>query len=471
MKPTRSLPACVLILACLITWPLFAGGSGGDHQDDGHSSSRLTDEHIPLRPELVPDRPPPLIEWGEPFLGTGTLAPGFELGTGAVWQPSLYVFGTLRAAVQSNGYNAALGDARVTEAAARLDLFANLQLSGSERLVLGFRNLDQDGSFTRHVFDSEVPTIEDGSESELNADIRSLFFEGDFGEIFPNLSPRDFKPLDIGFSIGRQPLFFQEGILVNDSIDGVGLTWNSLQPRKTANYRTTFFYGWDNVDRNNLTQHTGDLIALFTAIDYKPSTVEVDVAYSLAEDGFDDMMAFGISAIQRLGLVNSSFRVLGSRIDDDNDDNDGYLLFSELSWTPHHTHDLAYVTTFWAIDTYTPIASGSGNGGALARAGISYAGVSLANYGAPLSPTASNVAGAALGYQKFMAHNRQQLLVEVASRFGTRDSVTNEFSLTTRYQAAFGRRFVVVLDGFANLIEAFDREAHFGARLELQVRF
>ena len=44
------------------------------------------------------------------------------------------------------------------------------------------------------------------STDELNGELVSLFFEGDFGEIFPNLSRDDFSATDVGFSVGRQPL-------------------------------------------------------------------------------------------------------------------------------------------------------------------------------------------------------------------------------------------------------------------------
>ena len=71
-------------------------------------------EHRPVRPtsehaELVGEQP--LVELGEPFLGTGTLKPGFRLPTGAVWQPALLLFGTFRTAVQSSDG----GTGRITE--------------------------------------------------------------------------------------------------------------------------------------------------------------------------------------------------------------------------------------------------------------------------------------------------------------------------------------------------------------------
>ncbi len=445
------------------------GAHQGARKRHGKHSSRLSDEPVPLRRDLVPDRPKPILELGEPFLGTGVLDPGFRLPTGAVWQPALIVFGTLRTAVQSNGYSPTLGDARTTEGVSRLDLFGNLALSGSERLVLGFRNLDKDGSFTGHIFESD--TLEEGGTDALNADVSSLFFEGDIGEIFPNLSPRDFAPTDIGFSVGRQPLFFQEGMLINDSIDGLGMTFNSLQPRNTSNWRTTVFYGWGNADRNGVNADTGQLFAVLTSMDRQKSTVEVDLAYSTGEDAADPLAAFGISAVQRLGFLNSSFRILGSKIDNDAPKNEGLLLFSELSYTPHGTRNLVYCNSFWAVDNYTPVAIGAGFGGALGRAGINFAGVGIGAYGAPLSPAARDVAGSAFGYQFFFDETRKQLLVELAARVGLEDDIKDQYGLTARYQMAMGRHFVWILDAFVNRQERFDNDNFYGGRLELQVEF
>jgi len=444
----------------------------------GHHSSRLSDKDIPLNVDAVPKRPKPLLELGEPFLGTGTLSPGFTLPTGAVWQPSLIAFGTLRTALQSSILDTEDDEFRTTEVATRLDLFTNLQLSGSERLVFGMRNFDQNGRFTSYVFDSDLPGIEEGGQEELNAEVGTLFFEGDFGEIFPNISPRDFKPTDIGFSVGRQPIFFQEGMLINDTMDGIGLTWNSLQPTKTSNFRSTVFYAWNNVDRNNINLESGNLFAIFNAIDFPKSTVEFDVAHSAGRGGYGDLTAFGISAVQRFGKVNTSFRILGSSLDEDTSSflvpngltGEGALFFSEISWTPHHTHDHAYVTTFWAFDTYHSIANGPGNGGPLGRVGINFAGVGLGTYGSPLSSFASDVAGGAIGYQAFSHDTRRQLIVELAGRFGTRDEIGDQAGVTLRYQVALGRRFAIVLDGSASYFESFDDDTFYGGRVELVVQ-
>ena len=56
----------------------------------GAGDSALSTEPRPYDVEGVPDRPRPLLELGERFLGTGPLGEGITLPTGAVWRwPSL----------------------------------------------------------------------------------------------------------------------------------------------------------------------------------------------------------------------------------------------------------------------------------------------------------------------------------------------------------------------------------------------
>lgn len=459
--------------------------SDGEEEDaHGHGeegASRLTAEEIPLQLEGFPQRPKPILELGERFLGTGTLGKGLKLPTGAVWQPALVAFGTFRTAVQSFDR----GDDQVSEVVARLDFFGNLALSGTERLVVGFRSLDENGRFTSYILDSDRPGLEDGLRNELNTQVQSLFFEGELGEIFPGLSRNDFKSADYGFSLGRQPLLFQEGLLINDSIDGLGVTRNTFLPDGTSNFRATFFYGWDNINRSdrgqgrrNLEDRSAQLFAVLTSTDFPSSTLDIDAAYVRSDDDTrGDLVAVGISGVQRLGALNTSFRVLSSLALDDETAvaTDGTLLLSELSWTPHHSHDLFYITSFVAKDDFSSASRDPATGGPLGRAGINFASVGLGNYGAPLSNQARDVGGGAIGYQKFFDHTRKQVLVELGLRLGLEDDVENQAAVTARYQSAFGRHFVVVVDGFAGyregIVPGAGDDTLFGGRLELVTKF
>ena len=175
----------------------------------------------------------------------------------------------------------------------------------------------------------------------------------------------------------------------------------------------------------------------------------------------------GISAVQRIGKVATSFRVLGSFGEDINQ---GYVFLTEISGTPKHSHNHMYATAFAAVDNFSSAARGPAAGGALGRAGINFAGVGLGNYGAPLSSQASDVAGGAIGYQMFFNNTRQQLLLELGGRVGLEDTITDQYAVTARYQVAMGRHLVWVFDAFVADREE-NEDALLGGRLELLVKF
>ena len=63
-------------------------------------TSRLSDEPISYRGDNeLPLPTPPIFELGDVFLRPGNIKPGFELPTGAVWQPRFWVFGTIRSSL------------------------------------------------------------------------------------------------------------------------------------------------------------------------------------------------------------------------------------------------------------------------------------------------------------------------------------------------------------------------------------
>src|SRR5438093_2480302 len=136
MSPSMRAPnkSLALVLALLAVGPAPSGWA-----EEAGSASRFSDQPAPLRLEGFPERPPPLIEWGDKFLGPGNLQKGFTLPSGAVWHPSFWVYGNLRSAIQTFDS----GPARTSEWANRLDIFGNLQLAATERIVVGFRPLDQ----------------------------------------------------------------------------------------------------------------------------------------------------------------------------------------------------------------------------------------------------------------------------------------------------------------------------------------
>jgi hypothetical protein len=445
---------------------LLGMAAPGQAASGGHEEgSRISDEAIPLQTDVFPERPRMLIEFGEPFLRTGRLSRGIKLPTGQVWRPALWVFGTYRTGFQTFDP----GAARFAEWAHRLDLFANLRLSATERLVVGIRPLDEFGSVG---YNFRPSTVNHGWQRDLNGDIQALFFEGDIGEMFPFLDPDDFKSLDIGFSVGRQDLTLQEGVLVQDNFDLVGLTRNTLRPSGTSNLRLTGVYGWNHLHRaNNTEDPTAQLFGLFTEIDAPLSTLNIDLAYVKASTLTGDAFYAGISGVQRIKGVNTSIRVNASLpVDGDTPATSrGVLWLNEISWTPHGTHNLLYFNSFWGIERFSSAARSPSSGGPLGRTGILFAAVGLGRYSAALDNRADEAAGGSLGYQMFFARNRRQLIVEAGGRKDTNGIGAGAAAVGMRLQQAVGRRMVLQFDGFATVRQ--NRDAAYGARIETLVKF
>lgn len=446
----------------------------GGSERSGHLDSRLTDKFIPLQLDGFPQRPRPILEIGENFLGTGTLNQGFKIPTGAVWQPYFIVFGTARSGLQYLDD----GSAEVSEWANRLDLFGNLYLTFTERILVGVRPLDRDGRFTSYLFapDDGSGGVQPGYSGELNFELTTLFFEGDFGEIFPALDREDKRALDFGFSVGRQPLRFQEGILINDDIDAVGITKTNWKSLRSINFRWTLLYGWNELNRTNLTRNddTASLYGLFTETDWHRSTVALDLMYVSAGDTGDGAYG-GLSAVQRIGRYNTSLRIATSFPDgrETLHNSNGTLLFTEISWTPHRTHNLVYLNVFAGIDDFRSASRDPSTGGPLGRAGILFASPGLGRAGTPLSNAADRVVGGALGRQMFFARTRHQLILELGGRYSVDESNQSAVGCGARYQFALGRRSVIVLDAFGT----FDFDPPFatdraggGGRLEYMLR-
>ena len=472
------------------------GAEPEEHDDEG---SRITDRYTPLQLEGFPDRPKPILELGSPFLGTGRIRRGFTIPGGAVWTPSFLLFGTYRTGVSVIDGIDAPGDAgagdegrdvRVSQWANRLDLFGNLYLTSTERFVFGLRPVDElvapgVRGFSGYTEVSPDPLNVTGSNQHFNMGwdtVSHLFFEGDLGELFPNLDVDDRKGLDIGFSVGRQPISFQEGLLINDFIDAVGITQNSFRPSGTANLRFTGLFAWNQVSRDRAVAapllrgtelSSAKLFGGFTEIDWRATTMAVDVIYARGgrlEDEFGvessdgDGIYAGVSFVGRpgAGFFNTAVRVVtsvpvGEQTPESlgNPATRGTLALGEFSWTPRRTHNYFYTNGFYALDEYRAAALDATIPGPLARVGMLFAGPGLGNVPGAISPIARDAAAGAFGYQAFFAETRQQILVEVGGRYSTMSCVDagavcdpHVVAGGARYQIAMGRRALIVLDTF-----------------------
>jgi len=452
---------CFLISLCLAATAFSA---------DTDSPSRLSDQPIPLQTATFPARPAPIVEIGQnPFLGSGYIAPGFVSPTGAVWQPVFIVYGTARSALQTFDS----GSGQNTEWANRLDVFGNLYLTPTERILVGMRPLDKfnsTGLFSGYQFHPEKTR---GWTNGFNYHLSTLFFEGDFGQLFPKLDPFDRKSLDYGFAIGRQTLNFQDGMMINDTIDSVGITRSSLFLFGSSAAHVTALYGWGNLHRNNnVLEENAHLWLLSSAADYAFGTVQADLAYvNSARASGGDGLYFGAGLTRRFGKINSTIRVNTSEAfqGDNAQVSTGTLVFNQLSYAPVGTLNNLYMDTFWGLRNYASAARAPDAGGPLGDTGLLFAAVGLGRYGAPLGNRANKAVGSALGYQMFFGGKRRQVTVEVGGRDGTDGTGHSIAAAGSRFQQAIGRHLILVLDAF--VLEQQNHDHGYGGRTEILCKF
>jgi len=438
----------------------------------------LKEEYVPFKGEgEIPYRPKLMIEAGDAFLGTGLLNPGFEVPViGAVWQPRLWSYMVSRTALQSFD-NGATGAERETEIANRTDFYANLQLTGTEKLLLGLRPFDQNSPprFTKYTFSGS----DEDFKNELNLDIETLFFEGDVGSLVPNLDKAGMIPIDFGFTVGRQSITFQEGTLINDTVDAIGFIRNNLSFPGASNLRMSGMWAWDRLDRNDRVRGSNaNMFALFTAIDAHVSTFNLDTIYVAdnAADGSGDAFYLGASAIQRMKVlgrlgVSTAFRANSSfALDDEIAGNvvgDGTLLTGEFSFTPHGSNDIAYFNPFIAIGNFTQAGREAIVGGPLANTGVLFASANLSTYGAEVSPFVDDDVGFGIGYQAFWGHGRRNLVLELVAKQDYSGSGNDTIALGYQLQQAVGQHIQLQVESFYAFNDTISDGA--GARFEVLV--
>jgi hypothetical protein len=338
------------------------------------------------------------------------------------------------------------------------------------------RPLDgQAGSYTGYNFE---PDNSNGWQDDFNARLTKLYFEGDLGEIFPGLDPTDSHAYDVGFSIGRQRLQIQDGILTNDIIDMVGITRNSLVFDGISNLRITGFYGWNHINRGNNTlanndhEHSANMFGLETEADTAlDNTLSLDLLY-VTDDQDKNAWYVGAASTQRFGWLNSTFRANASIPESNSSETvaSGVLLLSQLSSTIPSTDNIIYFNTFVDIDRFTSAARGPDQGSPLANLGILYAPVGMGRYGVPLGQLPDKTIGTIIGYQIFVDGIDSQLIFEIGGHTSTRSNKDESaIGFGTRYQRTFGNHHVLRFDSFVSGQE--QENVAYGLRTEWMVKF
>jgi hypothetical protein len=204
---------------------------------DDSSPSRYSEEPLAMRTDLVPERPKPALELLQDYQREGRLGYEAQLPTGMVISPFFALYGTYRTGIQVNDKNGP--DQGLVEWVHKIDALANLTLSGTERILIGTSNK------ARKIYQPE-----DDTANQLDVDITTAFFEFDLTEVLAKLDWEGTKPLDYGVTVGRQRVFIDDGFLIDDSMESIVVTQNTIHIPGTSYARVAALYAWDDIDRS-----------------------------------------------------------------------------------------------------------------------------------------------------------------------------------------------------------------------------
>lgn len=446
--------------------------NASENSDADESHSRYSDKVLGLTEDL-PERPTPLLELGQDYVNQGPYGYEFELPTGMVVSPGLLLFGNVSTGLEitDNG----VGDTNVAWVT-NLDLFLNLTLSGTERILVGVSPLKsgRTNAKTRYQF---LP--ESGFRNETELRLSTAFFEGELSEMFPKLDWEGRRPLDYEIAFGRQPVLIQDGILINDTLDSLALTRSTVPLPGTNFARIGGLVALNNVDRSGKPDDDdeGELYGIFSSVDVAHSTIEFDVVYVDSSRANGDQINLGASWFRPFIIlehaVDTTIHLATSITPHEETPQaaEGTLLYSSFSWAPKGSaeHDIVYLNAFAAFDDYTQAARAPGaTPGPLRIAGLLFAGNGLA--GPAINNRAKEAFGGALGYQMFFSPAlRRNLIFEVGGKVEYFPGGIDRFGAAIRYSQAIGRRVFFEVGGFAVKQESIDDA--FGLRTKINVIF
>jgi hypothetical protein len=386
------------------------------------------------------DPPRPLLELGRPQYTSGPYEESSTLlGALNPLLPGLSVYGDWRTAVAYNSN----GGKDVAQIATRLNLDVDFKFTGTERIHAFFTPLQKNNKFTRYEFGGGDGDGRLTGEFDLNP--QTLFFEGDFGALLSGFTGKH-AGFDLPFTVGLFPLFLQNGIWANDAILGAAVSIPAKNSAKLglANFDTTFFAAFDNVDNVALLgphKHNAHLYGVTTFMDAFKGYVEAGYAVIQGTDGPVDgqVTHFATAAYSRrfANALSNSTRLFANFGNGRNDD--GFAIISENSLVTSLPSTLIpYANFFVGFGSPLPLVDGNG-AGILKNVGINFETDALTGY-PKLDDTASGAWGGAFGLQ-YLFNLDQQLLFEVA----TVQPFENDGIGTQRPQYALGVRYQIPL--------------------------
>ncbi len=414
----------------------------------------------------------PLVELGRPWYQLGQLSPGSSvLGFHNNVNPQFIIFGDSRVAYASNTQN---GDS-VSQIATALNLDLDLKITATERFH-AFISPNSGSNFTRWLLDDDEMVV----EADANFDF--AYFEGDLGAIAGGFMKKTL-PFDLPFAVGVMPLFFQNGVWMNDALLGVAVTIPARNSAKLdiSNMDITFFAGYDKISSDAFPgdDSAARIFGMASFIEALNGYFEIDYAF-LDDRTFDDRSYhnIGIGYTRRWGrFLSNSTRVIvntGQSTDVVENTADGVLLLSENSLiTGAPSTVVPYMNFFAGFDRPQSAARAGIAGGVLNNTGILFESDNLTGY-PTLDSSANDTYGMAMGTNLLASDFSQQLIVEAAmlgvmGDDATRKAKGDQYGVGVRYQLPLTNSIIFRADAMKGFLRG-DDDVH-GVRMELRKKF
>ena len=431
----------------------------------------------------VPRVAPP-IEIGRELYGPGEIGEGIPVfGEKNRIFPQLILFGDSRTAVAYNK-----NDAKETgQVATRLNLFLNMQLTGTDRILAFWRPLQDGGNFTRWEFagPDRNPKVQLQAERGPN----TLFYEGDLGATIAGLTD-EYQSYDLPISFGLMPLLFQNGVWMEDAIIGGAFTIPAQNSPALGitNYDITFFGGASQITTDAFINDNGQkdddqaaVAGVAGFFDVNEGYLELGYAHIFDKNKVNggDQSYHNVTAAftkRYFGAVSNSMRVVANFGQNPGGGRaktaDGFLLLSENAFITSQPLTFIPYANFWlGHNTPQSVARAGGAGGILRNVGLAFETDNLTGF-PTLDPTGRDTLGGAIGLQYLFALD-QQLVVEAATVIPWGDkagpAIDNEYALSARYQIPINNQLILRADAIYGIKES--RDDVFGARFEVRVKF
>jgi hypothetical protein len=392
---------------------------------------------------------------------------------------SFMSYGDFRVAAASydRGVPASNGKSQQSALAIRLNLDMDLALTPTERLHAFVRPLDKNGSFTSYQISGGV---NDKFVHRFDFNLDTLFFEGDAGAIAQGWTNRR-NSIDLPFTVGRVPIVTQNGIWIEDAIDGgaVGITAKNSARFDVSNTDLTFFAGFRNVNTAAVPRKdAAKVFGLAGFADARKGYLEYGYGFTAADN--HDLSYHNLTAAfsrRYKGRVANSVRVIGNFGQKGSagvKTADGVLLLVENSFIPRYIpwgnplNLVPYVNLFAGFRSPQSLARTADSGGVLRNTGINFESDGLTNY-PTLDPRAKDSYGGAAGIE-YLFDLQRQIVFEgavVQRRSGT--TLGDQYAIGARYQHKLNNAWIVRADAMKGWIQG--QKDIYGVRLELRRKF